>query len=163
MSNQQNRGLGNEINKLDEAVQKSTHLDAYPLWVRLVGALSRIADVFDELVVALRGDEDSASGILDRLKTVEDAIKPMQSDMRFIKRLLMQQAGYDLDSEPLEVPKKYTSEDHPGRRANDNKSTFDKVIAYFIRYILPPLITWGIIGFILFTIAVHDRILIFGN
>lgn len=153
------RGLDSQVDRLDEAVQKHSNLDTYPLWVRLVGVLSSMGSEIGSVVIALRGDGNGTKGLLDRNTAMEEAIRSIQSDIREIRNWIGIMAGLEHDPEVLEHIQRFTAHDHPGRRAEDKKTSFDKLLGYVIERILPPLIVAAIVGVVTFWVAVNNHLI----
>lgn len=97
--------------------------------------------------------------IKGQLQRIVDHTGPTRSELEAMKKAIFMRLNLDA----LGNPKHYDENNHPNRRASDQeRSTFDKVVGYFVEKVLPQLIVWVILAFIAFQIALNQHIIIGG-
>lgn len=128
----------------------------YPLWVRMTAFLSTLCETMTELQVIVRGDGNGEKGLLQRMIVIEGAVQVSQSDIKEVLTTMRHVYGMDSD----EMGNRFSKDNHPERRVTDEQSTFDKVLKYVVDKILPPVIVWVLLGWLAFTLAVNQHIIL---
>lgn len=152
--------IDKQIGWLETAVNNNKQIEAYALWIRLVGVMASMGTEIESMALGLRGDGNGTKGALHRIGTIEGAMKAMQSDIREMRNLVRIALGLEHDPEVLGKMPRFSKEEHPGRRADDDKTMSDKLLGYFVRYILPPLIVSAILAAVGFWVAVNNHLII---
>lgn len=94
--------------------------------------------------------------IKEELKKISGHTGPTRSELEALKRAIFEK----LDLDALGNSKEYTAQEHPGRRVEDSASISDKVLKYLLDKVVPAIITWTILGWLAFQVAVNNHLVI---
>lgn len=148
--------LQRQVRMLDDALKTIKEEPTFSVWSRLVQLLSALCSTVDGLVVAVRGDGNGSGGLNNRMAKVESTVRSIDENVRDLHEMLEVALGIR-DSDKYEKP---TQEKHPSRRAEDQQSLSDRALKYFVDRVLPSLITWAIIAYIGFQIALNNKLIV---
>lgn len=146
-----------QVGRLSDDLQKiDPSLPTFPLWMRMTTFLGSLCESLSDLQVAVRGDGNGSRGLLERMTAIEGDMKAAKSDIREV--LTMMRLVYGMDRDELG---KFDENNHPKRRKSDGDAA-NRLLDYFVKRILPPIIVWVILGFIAFQIAINQHIILLG-
>lgn len=154
-----------QIKMLNDALDKMDKGSPYhTMWVRLVSYLSSQCSDMEEMKEALRGDGNGNTGLLQRMTTLESYVKVIRSDTRHMLNALRTLWNIDIPDDENDLAgyrvRKYSKEKNPGRREEDTTSVSDKILKYFLDKVIPAVITWIVLGWLAFQVAINNHLVI---